>query len=189
MTIKSILKTACIFLQKDELLSVQSLDGIGTETDEQTKELSHLLRCLNLVLSEIATDYIPLLKTETVSSTDGKILLSSLSKDVLDIVKVENKFMLSEPYKLFPGSIETIPGEVKITYSYEPAKLESLTSEIENFSGKLTDRLVAYGVAMEYCFICGLHDDASIWEKRFKDGLLIAARKKSAIRLPKRRWI
>ena len=61
MTIKSILKTACIFLQKDELLSVQSLDGTETETDEQTKELSHLLRCLNLVLSEIATDYIPLL--------------------------------------------------------------------------------------------------------------------------------
>ena len=116
MTIKSILKTACIFLQKDELLSVQSLDGTETETDEQTKELSHLLRCLNLVLSEIATDYIPLLKTETVSSTDGKILLSSLSKDVLDIVKVENKFMLSEPYKLFPDSIETIPGDVKITY-------------------------------------------------------------------------
>lgn len=189
MTIKGILKTACVFLQKEDLLEVLELDGTEESTEAQQKEINHLLRCLNLVLSEISTDYIPILKTEKVYCSNGIVEISNLSKKVLDVYKIENKFNLTQPFKAFSDRVETSPGDLKITYSYEPDKLESLTNSLDEFSQKLSERIVAYGVAMEYCFICGLHDDASIWEKRFKDGLIIAARKKSEIRLPKRRWI
>lgn len=189
MTVKNVLKAVCVFLQKDELLETNLFDGENEPTEDQTKEVGHLVRCLNLVLSEISTDYIPLLKTEDIVSTDGKILLSRFSKNVLDVHKIVNKFNLTQQFKTFSNYFETAPGELKITYSYEPEKLSELTDLIDEFSQRVGERIIAYGVAMEYCFICGLHDDASIWEKRFKDGLLIAARKKSTIRLPKRRWI
>ena len=62
-------------------------------------------------------------------------------------------------------------------------------NEIECFSNKITEKVFAFGVAMEYCFIQGLYDDAQIWEKRFKDALLVRASKKSNMKLPVRRWI
>lgn len=189
MTVKSVLKAVCVFLQKDELLETNLFDGEVDPTNDQTKEIEHLVRCLNLVLSEISSDYIPLLKTEEIVSTDGRVLFSQFPKNVLDIYKIVNKFNLTQQFKTFSTYLETAPGELKITYSFEPEKLSQLDDSIEDFSQKVGERIIAYGVAMEYCFICGLHDDASIWEKRFKDGLLIAARKKSTIRLPKRRWI
>ncbi len=189
MTAKNIIKTACIFLQKDELLDVTDLDGELTATSTQLKELEHLLRCLNLVIDEIATDYVPLVHKEKLTPSKGIINLSSFSKDLIDILQVKDKFGIKANYKLFPSYLETIDGEVEVTYSFKPVALTSLSSTMEQFSQKVSERVVAYGVAMEYSFICGLHDDASIWEKRFKDGLIIASRKKSDIRLPKRGWI
>lgn len=184
MEIVNIIKSACVFLQKDELLDLTELGGSTTSTTAQKKELSMILRCLNLVYNEIASDYIPLIKTEIKIPNNGEILFSTLSEKILDVKRIEDKYGLRVDYKLYPNRILTIDGEVEITYSYEPDELASFSSNMESFSEKLTERVVAYGVAMEYSFISGLHDDASIWETRFKDGLLIAVRKKSEMRLP-----
>ncbi len=188
MEIVNIIKNACVFLQKDELLETTELGGVSVSTNAQKKELNILFRCLNLVYNEIATDYIPLIKTEKLSSNNGEILFSSLTNNILDIKRIEDKYGIRVNYKLYPDRILTTDGEVSLTYSYEPEELEDLESTMESFSEKLTERVCAYGVAMEYSFISGLHDDASIWETRFKDGLLIAVRKKSEIHLPARRW-
>ncbi len=188
MTVKSIIKNACVFLQKDELLTLVDLDGAQQANENQTKELNHLVRCLNLVYKQIASEYIPLINEEKIYSDNGVIMLNSLTKKALDILRVENNVGIRLNYKLFPNRIETLGGNLTIKYSYQPEDIQNLTNEIETFSQKITERVVAYGVAMEYSFICGLHDDASIWEKRFKDSLLIACRKKSEIRLPRRRW-
>jgi hypothetical protein len=188
MEIVNIIKNACVFLQKDELIDTTELGGDSTSTEAQKKELNMLLRCLNLVYNQIATDYIPLIKTEKITPINGEILFSDLDKKILDIKRIQDKFGIRVNYKLYPDKILTINGEVEITYSYEPEEITSLEMDMESFSEKLTERVMAYGVAMEYSFISGLHDDASIWETRFKDGLLIAARKKSESRLPNRRW-
>lgn len=188
MEIINILKNACVFLKKDELLEITELDGEDISTEAQQKEINLLFRCLNLVYNAIATDYIPLITTENIIPVNGEILFTSLSKNFLDVKRMEDKYGMRVNYKLYPDKILTINGEVKITYSYEPEELEDLTSVMESFSEKVTERVMAYGVAMEYSFISGLHDDASIWEKRFKDSLQIASRKKAEMRLPNRRW-
>lgn len=188
MEIINILKNACVFLKKDELLEITELGGEETSTEAQQKELNLLFRCLNLVYNSVATDYIPLIKTENITSINGEILFSSLGEKILDVKRIEDKYGIRVNYKLYPDKILTIDGEVNITYSYEPEELEELTSTMESFSEKINERVIAYGVAMEYSFISGLHDDASIWEKRFKDSLQIASRKKAEMRLPNRRW-
>ena len=189
MTAKDVIKVVCVFLQKEDLLNLEELGGSETASDSQSKDLNHMLRCLNLVINQIASDYIPLKFIETVTPVNGKILFTSLNKKLIEVLRVEDKFGIRVNFKLYPDYLETINGDVKITYSYEPENISSFSQELENFSQKIGERVIAYGVAMEYCFICGLHDDASIWERRFKDALLIAARKKSEIKLPKRRWI
>lgn len=189
MTAKDIIKTVCIFLQKEELLQTQQLDGETQATSQQDKEIEHLVRCLNLVQGQIACEFIPLLTEQSFAVENNKIDLTSLTKTLVDVVCAEDEFGAKIPFKLFPSHIKIACDRVKLTYSYLPSDITSLSSEVPNFSGRVTERVFAYGVAMEYCFICGLHDDAQIWEKRFKDSLLITARKKAEIRLPKRRWI
>ena len=189
MEIKNILKLTCLFLGKENLENITELDGSETSTSAQQKELNFLLRCLNLTYSEIASDYIPLLKTEKVLTTDGKIVFSNLSKNLCEVksLKDENGFKVN--YKLYPDYILADGKNFEITYSYLPEALSSISSTLENFSKKVSEKILAYGTAMEYCFISGLYDDAQIWEKRFKDAILVRSGKKTEIKLPKRRWI
>ena len=69
-----------------------------------------------------------------------------------------------------------------------PFETITFTSLAENFGGKISARVIAYGVASEYCFLEMLYDDATLWESRYKNALLVASRKKGEIQLKKRGW-
>ena len=74
--------------------------------------------------------------------------------------------------------------EVEIIYKTFPTEL----TLSQSFSSTIPERVYAYGVAREYYFNQTLFDDAEIWEERFKNSLQILTRKKSEIKMPKRRW-
>ena len=187
MEIKNVIKLTCLFLGKD-YDNLSSLGGTQTETEAETKDLNFLLRCLNLSYLDVASDYIPLHTTETVEPTNGKIFFNSLTKKLNEIKSVnENGFRVK--YLMYSDCIKLDAKKVEITYSFIPDELTTLSSTMETFSNKVSERVLAYGTAMEYCFISGLYDDAQIWEKRFKDALLIKSTKKSEKKLPNRRWI
>lgn len=59
--------------------------------------------------------------------------------------------------------------------------LESVFTAIDGVS----NRVIAYGVAAEHCITIA-HTDASMWDKRYKDGLAMA--KKNAVNIPARRF-
>lgn len=188
MIVKDIIKIACLFLGKENFENLTELGGNETSTDSQKKELALLLKCLNLTYSEIASDYVPLLCCENIQTENGKIMFCDLTKNFCELksLKDENGYRLK--YKLFPDYILTDASKVEITYSYLPTALTSYESLVENFSKKVSEKILAFGLAMEYCFISGLYDDAEMWEKRFKDALFIKNNKKTEIKLPRRRW-
>ena len=189
MTIKNILKIACLFLGKENIANVLNLEDFSLASDGEKSEVQFLISCLNLVQQEIATDYIPLNIRENVLPEDGKILIKSLSKKLLEVISIKDRNGYKLKYKNFPNHLEVDGVSSEIFYRYQPDEISSLEDELENFSNKVTEKIFAFGVAMEYCFIQGLYDDAQIWEKRFKDALLIRASKKSNMKLPARRWI
>lgn len=53
---------------------------------------------------------------------------------------------------------------------------------------RVSARVTALGVAAEYCFVCGLFEEAQLWDGRYKDSLKIALRKKGAMSVKARRW-
>ena len=188
MTIRSILKTACLFLNKQNLCEKIDLPDL-TDVDEADKnEIAFLLKCLNLVYQEIATDYIPLLHKENIQVVDNKILFTDLEKKFFEVVSIKDENGCKVKFKTYPNYIEVNKNEVDIVYKYTPASLDALISTMENFSNKVSEITFAFGIVMEYSFINGLHEDALIWEKRFKDALFIRSGKKSCIKLPVRRW-
>ena len=189
MTIKSILKIAGLFLNKNDMISALDLENISSASQSVQDEINFLVKCLNLAYQEVASDYIPLLYKEKVTLTDGKLNFSGLTKTIVDVVSLKDKNGFRVKYQSFPSYLQTNENEVEITYKYQPEDLTSLSSTIESFAGRVSEKLLAFGTLMEYCFILGLYEDAEIWEKRFKDALLVRSRKKSGMKLPSRRWI
>ena len=165
------------------------LENISSASQSVQDEINFLIKCLNLAYIEVAEDYVPLLCKEKLILDGGKLNFSSLTKTLVDVVSLKDKNGFKIKYKSFPTYLQTNESEAEITYKYKPEDLTSLTSTVESFAGKVSEKLLAFGTLMEYCFILGLYEDAEIWEKRFKDALLVRSRKKSGIKLPSRRWI
>lgn len=190
MNAKNVLKIASLFVNlADEFSPIidETEDTVDTQTQ---KEFEIFLKCLNLVYTEISTDYLPILEKQRVLVENGKVYLDDISESIKDIVSV--KLASNEKnvkYTLFSNYIEVgAGGYVDIVYSIYPTAL-TLTSDIDSFGGKVSEKCLALGTASEYCYINGFYDEAEIWDNRFKDSLQIACRKKSEIILPKRRWL
>lgn len=165
-----------------------SADSDTTDSEEVISKIVKLLKCLNLVYQDLTRDYLPLETMEEITFTDGKFEYKNLSLVVRDIIKIEDKYGFGHSFKCFPTFVQADVTKAKITYTYEPEDLV-LFDEINAFAGKLSERILAYGVAMEYFFLSSLSDEAAVWENRYISSLENALRKKSNIIMPKRRWI
>ncbi len=189
MKTKQVLNMVCVFLGKEDLLSCPYF----TESDEQVtqdqqKELDMLLRCLNLVTSEISTDYLPIYKTKEITLNDGEFDLKDIDENIFQIVKLEDEFGNSCKFKIIGDTIKASVTNCKIIYT-SFAQKATLDGDVETFSCTMPDRVLAYGTAMEYSFISSLYDDASVWESRYKNALLCLSQKKHNLVMPKRRWL
>ena len=190
MTTKQVLSLACMFLGKEELLECEyftkTTDYNLTESEE--KELDYLKRCLYLITNEISTDYLPIYAEKAVDFLNGELALGSIDSNIYEIVKITDKNGKNIRFKIYDNIIYANVDKAIIKYT-KFAKEVDLNGDCEDFSGKIPDRVLAYGVAMEYSFVCSLFDDATIWENRYKNALLVLANKKQNIIMPKRRWV
>jgi hypothetical protein len=158
-------------------------DGDGAQGVTETMAL---LRCFNLVENEVALDYLPLFAEDTVLTETGVVEYSALSKTPVRILSVKDESGNSVKYKIYPSYLAAQAGELSIRYTYTP-NTKTLTDS-SDFVLFVSDRLLAFGVAAEYCFSCGLYDEGEAWNKKYKDALKAAYRAKPAKVLRSRRW-
>lgn len=170
MTVKEILNTAAALLRLDNL---------------SDRETELLLRCFNLVYTEIACDYIPMTEEEMAESKGGKIEYASFKKIPLNIISVESGGV-RQKFSLRPSFFTAPEGEVKVVYSYIPAEL-GLDDSV-GFGSRISPAVFAYGTAAEYALINSEFDESQMWDKRYRDGLISACRDRREIRMPKRGW-
>lgn len=187
MTVKEVLELSCMFLGKEELL--ESGYFKGEEIEESLKsEFEMLQKCLNLIVAEIATDYLPIYATKTAKTNGGELILDDIDENIFQIVKIQNEQGYNVKFKVLGEVLKVKSSVCTITYTKYASKAD-LNGNVETFSGKLSARVLAYGVAMEFSFISSLYDDASIWENRYKNSLFLLKEKKNNIIMPSRRWI
>lgn len=190
MKAKEILKNVCVYLGKEEILASSLFEENGEElTELQTKEVNKILNCINLVTEEIATEYLPIYNEKEVNLTNGEIIVLDIDENIHEIISIKNKFGKNLKFKYVNGKIVCLATKAKICYTTKPKSVVKIEDEVENFAERLTARVLGYGVASEYCYLEMLYDDATIWETRFKNALLISARKKGEIKLKKRGWL
>ena len=188
MKVKEILKNVCVYLGKEELLASNYFEDEGEELSEQSKkDLNKILNCLNYISSEIASDYLPIIKSKEITLKNGEIGVFDIDESIQEIVSIKNKFGKNLKYKYIGDKIICLATKAVVEYKVYPKEV-GLDDNAESFGGRLSSRVIAYGVASEYCYQEMLYDDASIWENRYKNALLVNSRKKGEIKLKNRGW-
>ena len=186
MTVKEVLTLASQFLNKEDDFE----DYIAGVDSFPSKSFKVLLNALNIINSEIANDYFPLMIEEEIDIQNNKIYFDDLTKKVKDVYSVSSlDKSMSYRFKAFENYLNvSAGGRVVITYSYVPEVL-ILTDELATFGGKISARAFALGVAAEYLYINGIFDEAAVWHKRFIDSIIANQSKKGIVKMPKRKWL
>ncbi len=188
MTAKQVINLAATFLGLDDFLECSYF----TDSDDDMSEnhisiLKQMTRCLNLVVEEVATEYLPIYAFKKISLQDGKYAVLDVDSNISSITKITNASGKVVLFKILEGNIVCDCNDVMVWYKKTPAKTTE-NGNVETFSNLMPERVLAYGVAMEYSFLTNSYDDATIWETRFKQSLLNIARKKKEIKLKERKW-
>nr|MDE7395740.1 hypothetical protein [Clostridiales bacterium] len=115
------------------------------------------------------------------------IPFTALAGNVLDVMAVEQNGTRVPFDVFFDGLIVPVRGVCRVTYSVAP-DFTPLGGDSPFAGNKPSARLLAYGVAREYCLISGRTDDAAMWDGRFLAGVEEESRKKGEMRVRARAW-
>lgn len=180
MTVQDAILIAAAFLSEDEA-EAAILNG---DTEAQT--VTQFLRCANLVIEEIAAEYMPLITKERISVKNGSFLLSELSKRALNVYALRRNGE-KQSYFCRAGLLTAADGEYEIEYSFLPEK--AAIGDPLPFDAHISARVVAYGIAAEYALISGLSDEAATFDKRYKDALNAAKTLRTEKKVKQRVWL
>jgi hypothetical protein len=182
MTVREVIATASDMVGVGEQVK-KYLNGDLTVGETETLAL---LRCFNFIQNEVALDYLPLVAEDCVTTETGRVEYSAFSRAAVRILSVKNEDDAGVKFKLFSGFLEGQPGTLKIKYTYTPNE-KGLDDSVE-VSMAVSLRLLAYGVAAEYCFSVGLYEEGEAWNKKYKDALAAAYSVRPVKVMRSRRW-
>ena len=189
MIVKNVLKNAINYLGLTHLFNTTMFDGAIAPTNDEQAEISTLINCLNLVINQVASEYVTLKDEVSINTSNGVVYFSKLSNRVVsDILNVKQSG-IKVSYIIKPDRLETVPGQVEIEFAYQPRQINSLTETIDFSNFKLNERVLAYGVVAEYNFLYANYDDATIWDNRFKNSLANLIRPHRDVKVKERLWI
>ncbi|MDD3831558.1 MAG: hypothetical protein PHW00_02750 [Clostridia bacterium] len=163
-----------------------------TQMDDQlstalaNKPLSLLVSCANIVLAEIANEYVPLVYKEDVNCVNGTVAYSTFAKDMLSVLRISDSNGARVRYRYRPDGIDIDSNKVcTVVYSYRPIYADFL-DDVQVGKSVITERIIAFGTIAEYYLLTGKYEDAVLWDKRYKDSLLAVSGKKGEIRVKSR---
>lgn len=177
---------ASLFLGDTNLAFLAYGNFNGTNDAENIK-LERLRHAFEVVLNEIAYEYVCFPKTETVVITDGKVHFGRLTEQVIEPLSL-TKDGKEVKFKTKLNCIYAPDGEYEITYAYLP-KLEDGTTKLPYAGARVSERALALGVCAQYCLMAGRYNDAVEFDSQYKDAL--NSMKKTFIKrkVKKRRWL
>ena len=168
MKVKEVMLTAAT-----ELGIVDDVRAYIDEGNEKGKKQAELLlECFNLVENELALDYLPLVKKESYIPQAGKVFYTQFSSPVARILSVENGFGEEIEFRVFATYLEVDATVVNVRYAYAPT--EKTMSGESDYQFAASERLLAFGMAAEYLAALGLLEEASVWDKKYKEGIQAA---------------
>ncbi len=161
------------------------LAGVGENSFAQ-KEADALLHSFNVVENELAMDYLPLYAEDEIVTASGSVFYTVLTRKPVRILGVKDGNGNSLFYQVFPEYVKAQVGKVRIRYTYMPN--EKTLYDQSDYHLQASERLLALGVAVEYCLSRGMFEDANVWDKKYKQALKSAYKGYPSVVLRTRRW-
>lgn len=153
---------------------------------QDDEEINTIVKCINMVISEIASDYLPVEFEEEVEVINGVIPYDNLSKKLINLKNV-TKNSTKIDTKMYPNELLVkADSMVRVQYMYMPNAVK--LGDIISLSPKITLMLIVYGVLGEYCLLQGRYEDSSLYDKRYREMLKIACRVTKEIKLKHGWW-
>ena len=185
MKVKSVLALAAANLGREDLVAM-----INDCAGDAFGEIASLLRCYNLVENEVALDYFPLKREEKVCVRGGMIPFARLDYAPVTVLAVEEdgkplSFELRPARILLPKS----DGERRVTVVYSYSPKEKRFCDKSEFGGRISCRLLSFGVACEFCLTSGQYAEAATWEKKYREALRAANVLRKRLSVRSRRWV
>lgn len=190
MTVKEVIALAAGCLTREDLIPALGKEE-GELTADEKSELDALLRAYNFVENEVALDYCALKKEETVAVSENKIRYSEFSSVPVNIRKVVCGGYLAR-FSAYPSYIllsDGWQGNATVVYDYIPKTKTSADEESEFTDQGVSARLMAYGVAAQYCLVNGETGRAAVWDKKFRDALRAKNLLRRTVSIRSRRWV
>ena len=183
MKVKEVLALAAANLGRDDLVAaIEQMEG------DPSLEVQSLLRCYNLAENELALDYLPLTWEEEMELVEGEVPFSALSFAPVSVLSVSYSgspiAFVVRPDAIVPQQSK---GTVQIRYTYSPS--EKTIEDDGSFSGRVSARLLSYGVACEYCLSHAMYEEAKLWESRFQEAIRAANIVRRKLKMRPRSWV
>ena len=159
----------------------------GVMDDEHQRLIDGLVCCYNVVENELAVDYLPLVKEEQMTAKDGKIAYADLSQKAAYIIGVFDERGNAVVHKRMAAWIAVDAGKYVVRYAALPAA-KSFSDDSE-YSVGVSERMLAYGVAAEYCLHKGLSAESAAWEKKYKKAVAETFRAKEVKTIRAGYWV
>ncbi len=153
---------------------------------QDDSEINTIVKCINMIVSEIASDYLPVEFSEEVEAVNGIIPYDSLSKRLINLKKI-TKNNMKIGAKMYPNEIVADKsGNVIVEYMYMPDAVK--LGDTIDISPKITTMLIVYGALGEYCLLQGRYEDSALYDKRYREMLKVACRVTKEIKLKHGWW-
>lgn len=191
------MKVSQIIYTAKKLLNLSIADSIFDNSDKNTTDyeiassqpLKTLLDCVNYVLDDIACDYAPNVQKSVVVAVDGFINLSQQNIPLLEVLKLSDASGRAVRFRYTANGLLTDrDGRFNLMYTAR-YPVAGFYDEVAVANAKIDIRIVAYGVAAEYCLLTGDYENMVIWDGRYKNCLASAHNTKYEKTVKERRWL
>ena len=168
MTVKDIIETMAIQTGRDDI--VQTLKDPDNANEEGLQTIEKLVKLCNLVINELATGFIPMCITDSITAENGKISFERLSHNPYEILAVYDDNGVDVLGKVFSKFITVLTDKVNVEYSCFPPEY-SLEDEVGYDETQVSKRVLSYGLCAEFAICEGCFKDAVMWHDRYADAV------------------
>ncbi len=159
----------------------------GGDSAQGQRAVDGLLGCYQHVETELAMDYFPIVYEEKVAAVNGEIRYEALARRVARVLALLDKDGNKEAMKIFPACLCVKSGAYTLRYAALPSE-KTIDDEAECGVG-VSEQLMAYGIAAEYCLLKGLYEEHAAWEKKYKHAIASSYRLRGGKRIKEREWV
>ena len=169
MTVGDILKNVGVMIGRPDVTDFFCEQGnIGYETYD---DVMFLTKIINIVVNELSSTYFPLITEQDVTFYDGQFSYLDFEKRVVKIIEVCDCLGNKVNYKEGIEYIELegeYPSEIMLTVKYQFTPSEYFEdSQIDYAEKDIPARVIAYGVAAEYCINQARFSEAVMHHNRY----------------------